>query len=153
MDTVVVGCEAVVTGPDWVQLRVPGAAVRSIPWASITAAALPTDDGHMTFEGDLSPVTQFRDTHIALWMERGDQVAVAMLERGNPKSDAIVGMFRERLGARWLEPLTMEQATQRLFKGMSSAAGMQRRIMWMVLAMAALTMLALAALAVHSMHR
>jgi hypothetical protein len=152
MDAVVVGCDAVVTGPDWVQLRVPGSAVRSIPWASITAAATPTDDGHMTFEGDLAPVTQFRDTHMALWIERGDDVAVAMLERGSPKSDAIVATFRERVGTRWLEPLTMVEATERLFKVMPSAAGMQKRILWMILATVGLIIIALAALVIHSMH-
>ena len=151
----VVGCDAVVTGPDWVQLRVPGAAVRSIPWASITAAALPTDDGHMTFEGDLSPVTQFRDTHFPLWIEHGgDQVVVAMLERGSAKSDAVVGTFRERLGARWLEPISMMDAAQRLFKPMTlpSAAAMGKRILWMILATIGLIIIALAALVVHSMH-
>ena len=151
----VVGCDAVVMGPDWVQLRVPGAAVRSIPWASITAAALPVDDGHMTFEGDLSPVTQFRDTHIALWIEHGaDQVMVAMLERGNPKSDAIVATFRERVGSRWLEPTTMVEATQRLFNPITlpSAAAMGKRILWMILATIGLIVIAIAALVIHSMH-
>jgi hypothetical protein len=154
MDAVVVGCEAVVAGPDWVQLRVPGAAVRSIPWASITAAALPTDDGHMTFEGNLSPITQFRDTHITLWIEHGgDQVAVAMLERGSPKSDTIVGAFREHLGARWLEPLSLQEASQRLFKPIPSVEGMQKRILWMILTTVGLIVIAIVALVIHSMHQ
>jgi hypothetical protein len=139
-------------GPDWVQLRVPGAAVRSIPWASITAAALPSDDGHMTFEGNLAPITQYRETHIPLWIEQGDQVAVAMLERGSPKADAIVGTFRDRVGARWLEPLTMAEATQRLFRPMPSVEGMQKRILWMILATVGLIIIAIAALVIHSMH-
>ncbi len=152
MDSVVVGCEAIDAGPDWVQLRVPGAAVRTIPWSSITAAATPSDDGHMTFEGNLSGITQFRETHFPLWIEHADQVAVAMLEKGNAKSDAIVGVFRERLGTRWLEPLTTVQATQRLFKAMPSAAGMEKRILWMILATVALFIAAMAALVIHSMH-
>ncbi len=152
MDAVVVGCEAIDAGPDWVRLRVPGAAVRTIPWTSITAAATPSDDGHMTFEGNLSPITQFRDTHFPLWIEHGDEVAVAMLEKGSAKSDTIVGVFRERLGARWLEPLTTVEATQRLFKAMPSAGGFEKRILWMILATVALLIIAMAALVVHSMH-
>jgi hypothetical protein len=152
MDAVVVGCEAIDAGPDWVRLRVPGSAVRSIPWSSITAAAAPSDDGHMTFEGDLAPITQFRETHFPLWIEYGDGVAVAMLEKGSAKSDEIVGAFRQRVGARWIEPLSLAQAAQRLFKAMPSVAGMQKRILWMILATVALTIIAMAALVIHSMH-
>jgi hypothetical protein len=155
MDPVVVGCEAIDAGPDWVRLRVPGSAVRSIPWSSITAAAAPSDDGHMTFEGDLAPITQFRGTHFPLWIEYGDGVAVAMLEQGSPKSDAIVGVVRERVGARWLEPLTTAQAAQRLFKAMPSVAGLeatQKRILWMILMVIGLVVMAVAALVVHQLH-
>jgi hypothetical protein len=98
MDAVVVGCEAIDAGPDWVRLRVPGAAVRSIPWGSITAAAAPTDDDHMTFEGKLAPITEFRATHVPLWIEYGDGVAVAMLERDDPRREAIVGSVPGAIG-------------------------------------------------------
>jgi hypothetical protein len=141
MDAVVVGCEAIDAGPDWVRLRVPGAAVRSIPWASITAAAAPTDDEHMKFEGNLAPITEFRATHAPLWIEYGDGVAVAMLERDDPRRDAIVAAFRERLGSRWIDQLTTAQAAMRMFKPIPSAAGMQRRsILWPIIAIAVLVL-------------
>jgi hypothetical protein len=153
MDAVVVGCEAIDAGPDWVRLRVPGAAVRSIPWASITAAAAPTDDGHMTFEGNLTPITEFRATHVPLWIEYGDGVAVAMLERDDPRREAIVSTFRERLGSRWIDQLTTAQAAMRMFKAIPSTAGMQRRIMWSILiAIALLVLPMIALLVVHVLH-
>jgi hypothetical protein len=152
-DAVVVGCEAIDAGPDWVRLRVPGAAVRSIPWASITAAAAPTDDEHMKFEGNLAPITEFRATHVPLWIEYGDGVAVAMLERDDPRREAIVAAFRERLGSRWIDQLTTAQAAMRMFKPIPSAAGMQRRILWMILAVIALIVLPMVAMiAVHVLH-
>jgi hypothetical protein len=153
VDAVVVGCEAIDAGPDWVRLRVPGAAVRSIPWASITAAATPSDDAHMTFEGKLAPITEFRATHVPLWIEFGDGVAVAMLERDDPKREAIVATFRERLGSRWIEPLTITEAAQRLFRPMPSVDRMQRRILWMILAVIALIVVPIVAvIVVHLLH-
>jgi hypothetical protein len=146
VDAIVVGCEAVEAGPDWVRLRVPGSAVRSIPWSSITAAAVPVDDVHMTFEGDMAPITQFRATHVPLWIEYGDGVAVAMLERGDARSDAIVGTFKERLGSRWIDQLTTEQAAMRLFKPMPSGGGMPRMVKWMILVAAAMLVLPILAM-------
>lgn len=146
MEPVAVGCEAVDAGPDWVRLRVPGSAVRSIPWGSITAAALPVDDVHMTFEDDMAPITQLRETHVPLWIEYGDGVAVAMLERGDPRSDAIVSAFKERLGSRWIDRLTTEEAAMRMFKPMPSSVRMPRMLKWMIVVAAAMLVLPILAM-------
>ena len=155
MDAVVVGCESIDAGPDWVRLRVPGVAVRSIPWASITAAAVPIDDDHMKFEGKLAPITEFRATHVPLWIEYGDGVAVAMLERDDPRREAIVASCRERLGSRWIDQLTTAQAAMRIFKAIPSAAGIQRRsTLWPIVAITLLVLVWIAlAVVVHSLRR
>jgi hypothetical protein len=114
-----------------------------------------TDDDHMTFEGKLAPITEFRATHVPLWIEYGDGVAVAMLERDDPRREAIVGTFRERLGSRWIDHLTTAQAAMRIFKPIPSAAGVRRRsTLWPIIAIVVLVLewIALAVVA-HSLRR
>ena len=152
METIVVGCDAVDAGPDWVRLRVDGGAVRTIVWSSITAAAAPVDGEHVTFEGTLGPITQLRATHDPLWIEYADGVAWAMLERDSAKREAILGTFRERLGARWMEHLTLMNAAQRMFKPMS-AGRMNQRLKVMILVMVAIMVLPiLVFILIHFLH-
>jgi hypothetical protein len=153
LDAVVVGCDAIDAGPDWVRLRVPGAAVRSIPWSSITAAAAPADDPNMTFKGDMSPMTEYRATHTPLWIEYGDGVAVAMLERDDPRREAILSTFRERLGGKWIEGLNTQQAAMRLFQAMPTVTRMESRIKWMVLIIAAMLVLPILAFVAFQLMR
>jgi hypothetical protein len=90
-----------------------------------------------------------------LWIEYGDGVAVAMLERDDPRREAIVGTFRERLGSRWIDHLTTAQAAMRMFKSIPSAAGIQRRsIVWPIIAVAVLVLVWIApAVVAHSLRR
>ncbi len=152
METIVVGCDAVDAGPDWVRLRVAGGAMRTIAWNSITAAAAPVDGEHVTFEGTLGPITQLRATHDPLWIEYADGVAWVMLERDNTKREAILGTFRAQLGARWMEHLTVMEAAQRMFKPMS-AGRMNQRLKFMILVMVAMLVLPiLAVMLIHFLH-
>src|SRR5579871_4121993 len=95
--SIVAGCDAVDAGQDWVRLRVPGGALRTIPWSGIRMAALPPNNSHMTFEGDLAEITSLAATHDALWIECPDGVDVALLEKTHPRRDSIVRAFQERL--------------------------------------------------------
>jgi len=152
METIVVGCDAVEAGPDWVRLRVDGGAVRTIAWSSITAASAPVDGEHVTFEGTLGPITRLRATHDPLWIEYGDGIAIALLERDHAKRKAILGTFREQLGPRWMEHLTAMEAAQRMFKPMGSS-GMNRRLKVMILVMVAMLVLPiLAFILIHFVH-
>ncbi len=115
--SVLVGCESIDAGLDFVRLREAGGSLRTIPWISIRAAALLNNDEHMTFEGDLSPVTKLRSTHEPLWMESGDNVDFVMLEKGGAGSEPILAAFRERLGARWLgDQFPVAEAAERMFR-------------------------------------
>ena len=98
---VVVGCDSVDVGPDWVRLHATGGLLRTIAWSGITMAALLRNDEHMTFEGDLEPITALRATHDPLWIESADGLALALLEKEHPKREAILGAFQGHLGARW----------------------------------------------------
>jgi hypothetical protein len=71
----------------------------------------------MTFEGDLEQITALRSSHDPLWIESGDGVAIALLEKQHPKRNAILAAFQERVGARWLgDRLTAQEAAMRMFK-------------------------------------
>ncbi len=153
METIVVGCDAVDAGPDWVRLRVDGGAMRTIVWSSITAAAAPVEADHVTFEGTLAPITQFRGTHDPLWIEYADGVAWAMLERDNAKREAILGTFRVQLGSRWIEHLTLMAAAQRMFKPIMSSGRMNARLKFMLLVMLAMLVFPiLVVLLIHFLH-
>ena len=112
---VVVGCAAVDASPDWLRLHTPGG-LRTIPWIAIKMAALPTNDGSMTFSGAFEPITALRETHDPLWIESGEGTAIALLEKNHPKRESILAAFKEHLESRWLgDRLTAAEAAQRLF--------------------------------------
>jgi hypothetical protein len=116
--SVVVGCDAIDPGPDWVRLHTPGGSIRTIAWSSISMAAVPPDDPNMTLEGDdMGQITALRATHDALWIESGDGMVIVLLEKNNPKRASILSTFQERLESRWLgDQLRSEDAAMRLFK-------------------------------------
>lgn len=114
---VVVGCDSVDADSSWLRLHVAGGHLQTLDWTGISMAALVRNDEHMTFEGDLEQITSLRSTHDPLWIESGDGVAVALLEKQHPKRNAILAAVQERLGARWMgDRLTAEEAAMRMFK-------------------------------------
>jgi hypothetical protein len=147
--SVLVGCDAVDAGPDWVRLREPGGSLKTIAWGAIQMAATPVNDEHMTFEGDLGQVTTLRATHDPLWIETGEVVVIAMIEKDSPKHDSIVDTFKQRLGARWTDEITMQDAAMRLFKmpDLTRSRG-SRKVLFMMMAAMFLIFLALFMLAV-----
>jgi hypothetical protein len=112
-----VGCDAVDADSSWLRLHLPGGHLRTLDWTGISMAALVRNDERMTFEGDLGQITALRSSHDPLWIESGDAVAIALLEKQHAKREAILAMFPQRLGARWLgDTLTAEEAAMRMFK-------------------------------------
>jgi hypothetical protein len=146
---VILGCDAVDAGPDWVRLREPGGHLRTIPWSSIRMAGVPNDGAHVTFEGDLGQISALHATHDALWIESGEGMVIALLEKEHPKREAILAAFKERLGSRWLgDRLTSRDAAMRLFKapellrGGARSGGLRKLVIVMMIAIFVMFLLA-----------
>jgi hypothetical protein len=120
--SVLVGCEAIDPGPDFVRLREPGGSLRTIPWSSIRSAAMLNNE-HMTFEGDLSPITTLKATHEALFIMAGENVDFVMIEKGSEQAESVLAAFREHLGARWLGDQFAAADAARLMFQMPSPMG------------------------------
>jgi hypothetical protein len=114
--TVLVGCEAIDAGADFVRLREPSGSLRTIPWSSIRSAATLNNE-HMTFQGDLSPITELSKTHEVLFIMAGETVDFVMMEKGSGQTESVLATFREHLGARWLgDQFAAADAVQLLFQ-------------------------------------
>lgn len=139
------GCKAIDVDPAWVRLHTPGGRMQTIPWSAIKLAALPPPDPNMTFEGDMSPITQLRDTHDALWIQGADGLDVVMLEKENPKRAEIVETFETQLGPKWKgDRMSANDLSMLMFKMPSvSMDGAGKTIKIMVLAMAGFILLAI----------
>jgi hypothetical protein len=139
ISSVVVGCDAIDPGPDWVRLHTPGGSIRTIAWSSISMAAVPPDDPNMIFEGDdMGQITALRATHDPLWIEAGEDMAIVLLEKNNPKRASILSTFQERLESRWLgDRLRSEDAAMRLFKmpGRSGGGSIPRLVIFAIAGM------------------
>jgi hypothetical protein len=80
-------------------------------------AGVPHDGAQMTFKGDLGQISALSTTHDALWIESGDGMVIALLEREHPKREGILAAFKERLGSRWMgDRLTSNDAAMLLFR-------------------------------------
>jgi hypothetical protein len=80
-------------------------------------AGVPNDGAQVTFEGDLGQISALSATHDALWIESGDGMVIALLEKEHPKREGILAAFKERLGSRWMgDRLTSRDAAMSLFK-------------------------------------
>jgi hypothetical protein len=154
MMNVIVGCDAIDAGPDLVRLHMPGGSLKTIPWSAVGMAALPVNDKHMTFEGELSPITKLRATHDALWIEHGVEMIVVMLEKDHENHDSIVAAFGEHLGAKWMaDGITMQAASMRMMKMSNVSVGGRSMMKMMLIAVAAMFLLTLLAIVISSMSR
>jgi hypothetical protein len=136
----------------WLRLRPHSGPVRSIPWVSIRWAGISSDDGQMSFGGDLEQVTAMHATHDPLWIAYADGVALAMLEKQHPKRAGIDSAFREQLGERWLEGLTSSQVARRLMGArMGARPGVPKRLLWAVGIAIAMPILAVIAMLILKM--
>jgi len=141
---VVVGCDGIDADAAWVRLRAAGGHFRTLDWTGISMAALVRNDAHMTFEGTLEQITALRDTHDPLWIESVDGIEVVMLEKQHPKREAILRMFPQRLGERWMaDRLSAQDAAMRMFQMPSPVRG--GGFPKMVIIMIAITLLMIAA--------
>jgi hypothetical protein len=139
------GCKAIDVDPAWVRLHTPGGRMQTIPWSAIKLAALPPPDSNITFEGDMSPITQLRDTHDALWIQGAEGLDVVMLEKASPKRAAIIEAFETHLGPKWAgDRMSANDLSMLMFKMPDLAiGGAGKTIKIMVLAMAGIMLLAI----------
>jgi hypothetical protein len=151
---VVTSCDAVDAESEWLRLRPPSGPVRSIPWSAIRWAGFSTDDGQMSFGGDLEQATALGATHDPLWIAHGEGVALAMLEKQHPKRAGIDAAFRQQLGERWLEGMTSSQVARRVMVARANARpGVPKRLLWALgIAIAMAILPAIAMLIIKMIH-
>jgi hypothetical protein len=99
----VIGCDAVDVGAEQLRLKTATGATRTIPWSDIRLAGMGSGiEGHIQIKGVTEKVAPFRATHDALWVAYADgSIAQVMIEKTNPRRDAILAAFERHLGGRW----------------------------------------------------
>ena len=153
----VIGCDAVDAGAEWLRLRTAGGAVRTIPWSAIKLAGMGGNhEGNMEIQGVTEKVTPYFATHDSLWIVYADGgIAQVMIEKSNPKRDAILAAFAEQLRIGWRgDELTSNELTEALFQmPVSSGMRIPKKLIFMVAAMLFVTLAAVVVLVLGRSHQ
>lgn len=127
--TILIGCDAVDAG-ELLRVHLPGGSLRTIAWPAITMAAAPVNDTHMTFEGELSPISKLRATHDVLWIVHGEDVDVLMLEKDDPRRQEIFDMVQQRVGTHWSGArISMQDLAMRMMRMPMAGGGRMMKVM------------------------
>jgi hypothetical protein len=153
----VIGCDSVEAGAEWLRLRTAGGAVRTIPWSAIKLAGMGGNhDGQLSIQGITEKVTPFFATHDSVWIVYADGgIAQVMIEKSSPKRDAILAAFGQFLGIGWHgDHLPMNELTDALMSApVAAGSGAIKRVVIMIAATIAITVIAFVALILNSRHR
>jgi hypothetical protein len=115
----VIGCDAVDAGDQWLRLRTASGLVRTFPWSAIKIAGMGGNhEGHVEIQGVTEKVTPYFATHDSLWIIYATGgFAQVMLEKSNPKREAILAACAQHLHIAWRgDDFTSSELTSAMFE-------------------------------------